>query len=194
MNAKIIILVLCLSIFGLSSSSCGPQVRKYEDKAVVPVTETSSSRGSNNGAGHNDGSAIPSKQSQIGQTTVKAIVFKTKNGKDARLGVEVVDTPSGIRQGLMYRKSMDKDHGMLFMMPQARYQSFWMKNTYLPLSIAFIGDDMKIINICKMKPLDTGPRYRSKKKCRYALEVNQGWFENNGVKSGDRAIFLSETK
>ena len=189
-RATCVFLCLCLLAFSLG---CGPKVRQYKDEEPASVTSVekpiSSSRPTKS---TNTDSSV---QHANAKTKVKAIIFKTKSGKEApRLTVEVVDTPEGIRRGLMYRKSMDKNHGMLFMMPQPRYQSFWMKNTHLPLSIAFIGDDMRIINICKMKPLDTGPRYRSKKKCRYALEVNQGWFEENGIQAGDRVIFLSETK
>ena len=183
MRNQSILVFLCLWLL-ISSVGCGPKLRQYKDEKAKPSSGPTKSVNSQSSA-----------HQQSTQTKVKAIIFKTKSGKEApRLTVEVVDTPEGIRRGLMYRKSLDKNLGMLFMMPQPRYQSFWMKNTHLPLSIAFIGDDMRIINICKMKPLDTGPRYRSKKKCRFALEVNQGWFEEHGIKAGDRAIFLSETR
>ena len=91
-------------------------------------------------------------------------------------------------QGLMFRKTMPENHGMLFVYAKSQFLSFWMKNTLLPLSIAFIREDGTIDVIRDMKPLDTNPRYNSKHKCAFALEMNQGWFERNKIKPGDKAI------
>jgi len=128
------------------------------------------------------------------RTTIRAVSFvPAGGGPPATVTVDVVDTPEGITRGLMFRREMAADHGMLFLLPERRRQSFWMQNTYLPLSIAFIDDGMRVIDIHDMRPLDTGPRYRSSAPCRYALEVNQGWFARHGIAVGDRAVFLSET-
>ncbi|MDX9755819.1 MAG: DUF192 domain-containing protein [bacterium] len=93
-------------------------------------------------------------------------------------------------QGLMYRESMPENHGMLFVYPQPRYMSFWMKNTRIPLAIAFIREDGVISNIEEMEPytglFDPDVSYRSKYQCLYALEMNQGWFAKHGIKEGDR--------
>lgn len=104
--------------------------------------------------------------------------------------IEVAISSREQQQGLMYRESMPENHGMLFVYPEPRYMSFWMLNTRIPLSIAFIREDGVISNIENMRP-QTGPfppvdRYVSTQRCLYALEMNQGWFERNGISAGDR--------
>jgi uncharacterized protein len=105
------------------------------------------------------------------------------------LWVEIADDPETLTRGLMFRKAMPEDEGMLFVFEYAAPQSFWMKNTYLPLDIAFISSDYRILNILSMKPLDEDPRYKSNGAALYALEVNQGWFARHGVKPGDQLSF-----
>jgi uncharacterized membrane protein (UPF0127 family) len=105
------------------------------------------------------------------------------------LWVEVADNPRSREQGLMFRKTMPGDEGMLFIFEHPQMQSFWMKNTYLPLDIAFISEQGVIINIRTMKPLDEGPRYRSLAPALYVIETNAGWFEQNGIKAGDKVKF-----
>ena len=85
--------------------------------------------------------------------------------------------------GLMHRKEMPQHEGMLFVYEAPTVQCFWMKNTLLPLSIAFIADDGTVVNIRDMQPqaLDS---HCSDKPVRYALEMNQGWFAKRGVKPG----------
>ncbi|MGC9327485.1 MAG: DUF192 domain-containing protein [Candidatus Hinthialibacter sp.] len=104
--------------------------------------------------------------------------------------IEVAITQAEQMQGLMFRESMPDNHGMLFVNKQPRFLSFWMKNTLIPLSIAFIREDLIISNIEKMKP-QTGSfepveRYYSRYKCLYALEMNEGWFERHGIEAGDK--------
>lgn len=96
--------------------------------------------------------------------------------------VEIANTPEKRRLGLMYRKQMKENHGMLFIFPDPDYLNFWMKNTYIPLSIAFFNRDRRLINIHKMKANQTRELYGSKELAIYALEVNQGWFEKNNIK------------
>lgn len=106
------------------------------------------------------------------------------------VAIEVAITPAEQAQGLMYRESMDENRGMLFVYEEPRYMSFWMKNTRIPLSIAFIRDDGVIGNIEDMEPqrgsIVPSGRYTSKYRSLYALEMNRGWFERNGVGPGDR--------
>ena len=85
--------------------------------------------------------------------------------------------------GLMHRKDMPQHEGMLFVFEQAERQCFWMRNTLLPLSIAFLADDGTIVNIADMQPLDESS-HCSTKPVRYALEMNQGWFAKRGLKAG----------
>ncbi len=102
---------------------------------------------------------------------------------------EVADRPDVRQMGLMYRKELPRDQGMLFVFEEPQILDFWMRNTHIPLDIAFISSDGIILNIEAMKPLDEGPRYRSRSPARYALEVNQGWFAKRGIKPGTRVRF-----
>jgi hypothetical protein len=105
------------------------------------------------------------------------------------LQVELATTPEERAQGLMFREDLPPDGGMLFVFPSSAPRSFWMQNTPLPLSIAFLDEEGRILNIAQMEPLDTGPRYRSAGPARYALEVHQGWFAERGIEAGDRCRF-----
>lgn len=87
--------------------------------------------------------------------------------------------------GLMHRKSLGRDRGMVFVYPEEEKLSFWMKNTLIPLSIAFCREDGRITEIQKMEPMDE-MSHVSREPGMYALEVNQGWFEENGIRVGDR--------
>ena len=83
----------------------------------------------------------------------------------------------------MFRKELAGNDGMLFVFEQPDVQCFWMRNTLLPLSIAFIADDGTIVNIEDMAP-QTDDAHCSKKPVRYALEMAQGWYESHGMKAG----------
>ena len=87
--------------------------------------------------------------------------------------------------GLMFRKEMPQNEGMLFVFEQAANQCFWMKNTLLPLTAAFVADDGVIVNLADMKP-QTTDSHCSAKPVRYVLEMNQGWFAKKGIKAGAR--------
>jgi len=100
-----------------------------------------------------------------------------------KLFIELADTPIKREYGLMDRKKLSKNEGMLFRFSNPEHLSFWMKNTYIPLSIAFIDDDGKVMQINDMVPLST-KAIVSKNRCRYALEVNRGWFKENGINIG----------
>ncbi len=105
------------------------------------------------------------------------------------LQVELARTEAEQARGLMYRKSLPADRGMLFVYPSARQVYYWMKNTFIPLSIAFIGDDRRIINMADMPPNNSTRTFASHGPCRYVLEVNQGWFKEHGVQPGDIVTF-----
>ncbi len=96
---------------------------------------------------------------------------------------EVASTPATRTRGLMFRKSMPASHGMLFVFPEREQQCFWMKNTLIPLSIAFLDDQGAIVNIADMQPLSEDS-HCSARPVRYALEVNQGWFAAKRLGSG----------
>lgn len=96
---------------------------------------------------------------------------------------EVAGEPEQRQIGLMLRPTMPVNHGMLFVFDSANVQCFWMKNTLLPLSIAFIADDGAVVNIADMQP-QKEDQHCSTKPIRYALEMNQGWFAKRGIKAG----------
>lgn len=99
------------------------------------------------------------------------------------LQVELARSPAEHMRGLMDRRELTWNNGMLFVYPTAYRVSMWMKNTYLPLSVAFINDSRQIVHISDMQP-QTTKIHRSPVTVRYALEVNQGWFKKNKVHPG----------
>jgi uncharacterized membrane protein (UPF0127 family) len=105
--------------------------------------------------------------------------------KDARILAEVVTDPEDRNLGLMFRRSLAPDSGMLFVFDTDDIERFWMKNTLIPLSIAYITRDSLITDILEMAPLDTTTPYLSSRAVRYALEMNSGWFQSRDIKPGD---------
>jgi uncharacterized membrane protein (UPF0127 family) len=101
------------------------------------------------------------------------------------IDAEVAQTPDERSTGLMFRPAMGPNEGMLFAFEQAGQQCFWMKNTLLPLSVAFVADDGSIVNIDDMKP-QTLDSHCSSKPVRYVLEMNHGWFAKRGIKPGTK--------
>lgn len=100
-----------------------------------------------------------------------------------RIDTQLASEPEQRSVGLMYRKEMPQHEGMLFVFAQASVQCFWMKNTVLPLTAAFVADDGSIVNLADMKP-QTTDSHCSTKPVRFVLEMNQGWFAKKGIKAG----------
>ncbi|MFK7965713.1 MAG: DUF192 domain-containing protein [Burkholderiaceae bacterium] len=98
---------------------------------------------------------------------------------------EVANTPGARQMGLMHRESLPRNGGMIFVFDIPEAHCFWMKNTPLPLSIAFIADDGRIVNIADMQPFDEAS-HCAEEAVRFALEMDQGWFERKGFKAGSR--------
>ena len=103
--------------------------------------------------------------------------------------VELVYDNAARSRGLSLRKSLAENHGMLFVFPDSRPRTFWMKDTYIPLSIAYLDESSSVISILDMEPLNETILYRSYFPARYALEMSQGWFASHNVKTGDRIEF-----
>ena len=101
------------------------------------------------------------------------------------ISAQVAATPEQRATGLMFRQQMPPGEGMLFAFEQPAQQCFWMKNTLLPLTAAFVADDGTIVNLVDMKPLST-ESHCSSKPVRYVLEMNQGWFAKKGLKAGSK--------
>ena len=107
---------------------------------------------------------------------------------DLTLGINVIHaelavTPIQQQTGMMFRRTMGSNEGMLFVNEDAEQRCFWMRNTLLPLAIAFIADDGTIVNIAEMQA-QSDQSHCSAKPVRYALEMNQGWFAKRGFKAG----------
>ena len=122
-----------------------------------------------------------------------------RSGETLRLRAEIAETPLQRHRGLMYRHSMPENAGMLFVFQSEQLGGFWMYNTYIPLSIAYINAQGIIVTLRDMEPCGG----RSQQECsaeavnylpsapyRYALEVNQSFFETHGISVGDRASFV----
>jgi len=103
---------------------------------------------------------------------------------DKEIWVEMVRTPEERARGLMGRKHLGENEGMLFVFEKEDYHSFWMKDTLVPLSIAFIDREGKILKIADMEPL-TLDSHPPPKPILYALEMRKGWFSANGIQGGD---------
>ncbi|MFP6738039.1 MAG: DUF192 domain-containing protein [Planctomycetota bacterium] len=100
------------------------------------------------------------------------------------LSIEVAYSDVTRKRGLMFRKALEKDSGMLFVFPRKKMLSFWMRDTLIPLSIAYIDDSGKVMQIKEMAPRDE-TSVSSDFFVRYALEVDLGWYEKAGLKEGD---------
>ena len=119
---------------------------------------------------------------------LRTVVIDASGGKKVEVRVEIADDPWEEARGLMYRTALGEDRGMLFIFSDEQELSFWMRNTLIPLSVAYIDSGGRITDILDMKPLDDKPpHYVSSEPAQYALEVNQGFFDERGVKVGDRA-------
>ncbi|MCM3691044.1 DUF192 domain-containing protein [Neobacillus niacini] len=125
------------------------------------------------------------------QTNIKTKMIKVISGKRIiKLIVQVADTPKIRDKGLMFVNRLPENEGMLFVFSAETYGGFWMKNTLIPLSIAFLNADGKILKILDMAPCkeDICPTYDPEISYHYALEVNLGWFEKKQIRAGDFVI------
>jgi uncharacterized membrane protein (UPF0127 family) len=115
---------------------------------------------------------------------VRQIIIRTAGGHTVTVEAEIARTGAQRSRGLMYRPELPDGKGMLFVFERDEVLSFWMKNTLIPLSIAYIAYDGRIIEIRDMQPRDQSP-VQSSRSVRYALEVPQGWFSRVGLGAGD---------
>jgi uncharacterized membrane protein (UPF0127 family) len=112
----------------------------------------------------------------------------TFGGTDAVLTVEIADDPHERREGLMGIKELPTDQGMAFVWPGPVDSTFWMKDTLVPLSVAFVGESGHVIDVLDMQPCQTDacPSYGIDEPFVFAIEANLGWFDEHGVGVGDR--------
>jgi len=123
------------------------------------------------------------------------VAFRTSRIRVAghELKVEVAQSEPQREQGLMFRKQLGRNDGMLFIFDEPAYHAMWMKNTLIPLSVAFVDKDGEILNILDMEPqtLDT---HMAAGPATYAIETNKGWFAEKKVKAGDKVTGLPKGK
>lgn len=125
----------------------------------------------------------------------RGTVIITQGAKRFTMAVEIAKTPPARAQGLMHRKSLDENSGMLFVFDEVSPVAFWMKNTLIPLSIAFVDQGGEIVDLLDMAVApnpEKGPFefYQSSKPVRAALEVNQGFFARRGITVGAKLTFV----
>ena len=163
MRSAVAVFILCILLAGCT----GPDT-------AAPPEESS---------GSHDGSSASSSGPDV-----ETIEIQASGGERVEVRAEIADDLFEQSRGLMYRTALGENRGMLFVYDDERELSFWMKNTLIPLSIAYIDSDGRIVDIQDMKPLDDDPpHYASAEPAQYALEVNKGFFEDHGVEVGDQA-------
>jgi uncharacterized protein len=135
---------------------------------------------------HSQNGTAGEKKTSSGPSDLPTVTIDTSGGKKVEVRVEIADGLLERVRGLMDRTSLGEDRGMLFVFRREQPLSFWMRDTRIPLSIAYIDSKGRITDILDMKPLDDKPpHYVSSEPVQYALEVNQGFFDERGVKVGD---------
>lgn len=117
----------------------------------------------------------PQPQTDLPRTQLSVGLYK--------IDAQVAQTPRQREIGLMFRKEMPQSEGMIFVFEQPATQCFWMRNTLLPLTAAFVADDGRIVNLVDMQPM-TENSHCSEEPVRYVLEMNQGWFAKKNIKKG----------
>jgi uncharacterized membrane protein (UPF0127 family) len=131
--------------------------------------------------------AAPPEKTRGSSEPLRTLTIEASGGEEVEVRVEIADAPDEQAMGLMNRTALGENRGMLFVFPSEEERSFWMKNTLIPLSIAYIDAEARIVDIQDMKALDDDPpHYVSSKPALHALEVNKGFFDERGVKVGDR--------
>ncbi|MCA1687836.1 MAG: DUF192 domain-containing protein [Actinobacteria bacterium] len=160
------LVLLAFLIFGCGATSERPDAPGSNMEANAEATKTASE------------TAHASK--------LRKVIINASSGEKVKVRVEIADNDLERGTGLRWRENLPENRGMLFVYTDEVQRSFTMEDTVIPLSIAFMDSERRIVDIQDMKPLEAGP-YDSAKPARYALEVNQGFFEERGVEVGDRA-------
>lgn len=161
---------------------------KKDDPGLPPAVSSASASGtrtaeSSEGAVAATGSAAVTRPEVQGRPQPKLPTVKLWIGTN-EVQAEIAQTLNQIQTGMMWRTNMAEMEGMLFVFPQARQVSFYMRNTLLPLSCAYIDPEGTILEIYPMTPLDETAIPSRSDQIQYVLEMNQGWFERHGIKPG----------
>ena len=124
--------------------------------------------------------------------TTTVTLVPSDGAEPVEVEVEIADDDAERARGLMKRTELAEDAGMLFVFERERTLSFWMRNTLIPLSIAYIDAEGRIVDIEDMEPLDDQTKHPSAEPAQYALEVNQGFFDERGIEVGDTVEVQAE--
>jgi len=117
------------------------------------------------------------------------VTIATQQGRTVAFNVEIADSPAKRELGLQYRRDLASDHGMIFLFPAQSEQTFWMKNTPIPLDMIFISRELKIVGIVEQAtPFSLDPRSVGAPS-QYVLEINGGLAKRNGIRRGDSVSF-----
>jgi uncharacterized protein len=117
------------------------------------------------------------------------VTIATQQGRTIAFNVEIADSPAKRELGLQYRRDLASDHGMIFLFPSQSEQTFWMKNTPIPLDMIFISRELKIVGIVEQAtPFSLDPRSVGAPS-QYVLEINGGLAKRNGIRPGDSVSF-----
>ncbi len=165
---------ILLTVAMLVLSGCSGNQQNSTGSGATPDAE-----------GSTGSSGASTKESATGEA-LRTATINASDGEEVGVRVEIADDSEEQAQGLMNRTSLGEDQGMLFVFDEEATLSFWMRNTLIPLSVAYIDSEGRIVDIQKMEPLDDEPpQYVSAEPAQYALEVNQGFFEERGVEVGN---------
>jgi uncharacterized membrane protein (UPF0127 family) len=176
-------LVLLLSGCSASKASgAKPQSQAAAQQQPTVVQAVAAS-----GAGSIQATGAPANRPrQQPGSNLPAVAFTGASGSQATLSVEIADTEATQECGLMNRTSMPDNQGMLFMFSRENTTPFWMKDTLIPLSIAFIDANGTVVDVQEMQA-ESEDLHTPAKAYQYAIEANAGWFSRNGIAPGDRA-------
>jgi len=154
-----IFLVIFGTIFALSAENSWEKLNFFQDNSQESREDTSES---------------------------KLVEAKIQGHDEVSLLLEVADTPEAQTSGLMHRQNLEENNGMLFVFDIQDYRTFWMKDTYIPLDIAFLDENKQIVDIhANAEPENTQKLYTSSKPSKFAVETNGGWFEKHEIEVGD---------
>ena len=166
---------LALLLLVLLAPACGeqqPAAEQRPEPAAAATTEAAAPT-----------RAETTATSTLPTTTVTLV--PSDGAEPVEVEVEIADDDAERARGLMERTELAEDAGMLFVFERERTLSFWMRNTLIPLSIAYIDAEGRIVDIEDMEPLDDQTKHPSAEPAQYALEVNQGFFDERGIEVGD---------
>ncbi len=168
MRASLVILTLLLATLLLVAGCGGEQGSTTTDLVETPAETVPATTAPTTEPGSPEGT----------------VTILNSAGEEVPVRVEIADTPAKRERGLMERTALAEDAGMLFVFAQEQPRSFWMRNTLIPLSIAYIDAGGRIVDIQDMQPLDETP-HPSAAPAQFALEVNQGFFTEHGIEVGN---------